>query len=138
MGFLQEILFDCYAAAQNCLTGSSWTGFLYRSTYFRVGKGFATVDLWMAVIMRNWNRNFFRCYIAPFDAMLENTWPSAREPVITVDFHLSAEEKELYDVTNDFLRRDPLYSIPNAESWADYSCYSKVACSFQLCFDRDL
>ena len=33
---------------------------------------------------------------------------------ITVDFHLSAEEKELYDVTNDFLRRDPLYSIPNA------------------------
>lgn len=27
---------------------------------------------------------------------------------------MSAEEKELYDVTNDFLRRDPLYSIPNA------------------------
>ena len=45
-------------------------------------KRFSTVDLWMAVIMRNWNRNFFQCYIAPFDAMSENTWPSAREPVL--------------------------------------------------------
>ncbi len=38
----------------------------------------------------------------------------SKRTCITVDFHLSAEEKELYDVTNDFLRRDPLYSIPNA------------------------
>lgn len=38
----------------------------------------------------------------------------SKRTCITVDFHLSKEEKELYDVTNDFLRRDPLYSIPNA------------------------
>lgn len=38
----------------------------------------------------------------------------SKRTCITVDFHLTAEEKELYDVTNDFLRRDPLYSIPNA------------------------
>lgn len=38
----------------------------------------------------------------------------SKRTCITVDFHLSAEEKELYDVTNDFLRRDSLYSIPNA------------------------
>ena len=38
----------------------------------------------------------------------------SKRTCITVDFHLSAEEKELYDVTNDFLRCDPLYSIPNA------------------------
>jgi type III restriction enzyme len=38
----------------------------------------------------------------------------SKRTCITVDFHLSTEEKELYDVTNDFLRRDPLYSIPNA------------------------
>ena len=33
---------------------------------------------------------------------------------VTVDFHLSQEEKELYDATNAFLRRDTLYSIPTA------------------------
>lgn len=38
----------------------------------------------------------------------------SKRTCITVDFHLSQEEKELYDTTNEFLRRDPLYSIPNA------------------------
>lgn len=38
----------------------------------------------------------------------------SKRTCITVDFHLSPEEKELYDATNDFLRRDPLYSIPTA------------------------
>lgn len=33
---------------------------------------------------------------------------------VTVDFHLSQDEKELYDATNAFLRRDTLYSIPTA------------------------
>lgn len=31
-----------------------------------------------------------------------------------MDFHLSQDEKELYDATNAFLRRDTLYSIPTA------------------------
>ena len=38
----------------------------------------------------------------------------SKRSCITVDFHLSQEEKELYDTTNEFLRRDLLYSIPNA------------------------
>ena len=38
----------------------------------------------------------------------------SKRTCITVDFHLSQEEKELYDTTNDFLRQDQLYSIPNA------------------------
>ena len=38
----------------------------------------------------------------------------SKRTCITVDFHLSPEEKELYDATNDFLRRDSLYSIPTA------------------------
>ena len=38
----------------------------------------------------------------------------SKRTCVTVDFHLSQEEKELYDATNDFLRREPLYSIPNA------------------------
>ena len=38
----------------------------------------------------------------------------SKRTCVTVDFHLSQAEKELYDATNDFLRRDPLYSIPNA------------------------
>ena len=38
----------------------------------------------------------------------------SRRTCITVDFHLSQEEKDLYDATNDFLRQDQLYSIPSA------------------------
>ena len=38
----------------------------------------------------------------------------SKRTCVTVDFHLSQEEKELYDLTNDFLRRDQLYSIPVA------------------------
>lgn len=38
----------------------------------------------------------------------------SKRTCITVDFHLSQEEKDLYDATNDFLRREQLYSIPNA------------------------
>lgn len=38
----------------------------------------------------------------------------SKRTCITVDFHLDAEEKELYDETNAFLRRNPLYSIPTA------------------------
>lgn len=38
----------------------------------------------------------------------------SKRTCITVDFHLDAEEKELYDETNAFLHRDPLYSIPTA------------------------
>lgn len=33
---------------------------------------------------------------------------------ITVDFHLTAEETELYDLVNEFLKRDNLYSIPTS------------------------
>mgnify|MGYP001027834685 CR=1 FL=1 len=33
---------------------------------------------------------------------------------ITVDFTLSRDESELYQLVNRFLKRDPLYSIPNA------------------------
>lgn len=33
---------------------------------------------------------------------------------LTVDFHLSDDEKELYDLVNGFLKRPNLYSIPNA------------------------
>ena len=32
----------------------------------------------------------------------------------TIDFHLTTEESQLYDLVNNFLKRDPLYSIPNA------------------------
>lgn len=32
----------------------------------------------------------------------------------TVDFHLTADEAELYRLVNQFLKRNPLYSIPNA------------------------
>lgn len=38
----------------------------------------------------------------------------SKRTCVTVDFHLSQEEKELYDATNDFLRQDQLYSIPSA------------------------
>lgn len=38
----------------------------------------------------------------------------SKRTCITVDFHLSQEEKDLYDATNTFLRREPLYSIPNS------------------------
>ncbi len=38
----------------------------------------------------------------------------SKRTCITVDFHLSQEEKELYDATNDFLQQDQLYSIPSA------------------------
>lgn len=38
----------------------------------------------------------------------------SKRTCITVDFHLSQDEKELYDATNAFLRRDTLYSIPTA------------------------
>ena len=38
----------------------------------------------------------------------------SKRTCITVDFHLSQEEKDLYDATNDFLRQDQLYSIPSA------------------------
>ena len=31
----------------------------------------------------------------------------------TIDFHLTSEESQLYNLVNDFLKRDPLYSIPN-------------------------
>ena len=33
---------------------------------------------------------------------------------ITVDFHLSQEESDLYEAVNTFLKREPLYSIPTA------------------------
>ena len=38
----------------------------------------------------------------------------SKRTCLTVDFHLSPEEKELYDQTNAFLKRDPLYSVPTA------------------------
>lgn len=38
----------------------------------------------------------------------------SKRTCVTVDFHLSQAEKDLYDTTNDFLRRDQLYSIPVA------------------------
>ena len=38
----------------------------------------------------------------------------SKRTCLTVDFHLSPEEKELYDLTNTFLKRDPLYSVPTA------------------------
>lgn len=38
----------------------------------------------------------------------------SKRTCITVDFHLDSEEKELYDETNAFLRRDTLFSIPTA------------------------
>lgn len=38
----------------------------------------------------------------------------SKRTCITVDFHLSPEEKDLYDATNDFLQQDQLYSIPSA------------------------
>lgn len=38
----------------------------------------------------------------------------SKRTCLTVDFHLSPEEKELYDLTNAFLKRDPLYSVPTA------------------------
>lgn len=33
---------------------------------------------------------------------------------VTVDFHLTQEESKLYDLVNEFLKRDYLYSIPTA------------------------
>lgn len=38
----------------------------------------------------------------------------SKRTCITVDFHLSPEEKELYDLANAFLKREPLYSVPTA------------------------
>lgn len=38
----------------------------------------------------------------------------SKRTCITVDFQLSQEEKELYDLVNAFLKRDPLYSVPTA------------------------
>lgn len=38
----------------------------------------------------------------------------SRRMCITVDFHLSQEEKNLYEAVNAFLKREPLYSIPTA------------------------
>ena len=38
----------------------------------------------------------------------------SKRTCITVDFHLTQEEKELYDLANAFLKRDPLYSVPTA------------------------
>lgn len=38
----------------------------------------------------------------------------SKRTCITVDFHLCQEEKDLYDETDAFLRRDPLYSIPTS------------------------
>lgn len=38
----------------------------------------------------------------------------SKRTCVTVDFHLSQDEKALYDATNAFLRRDTLYSIPTA------------------------
>lgn len=38
----------------------------------------------------------------------------SKRTCITVDFHLSQEEKDLYNAVNAFLKRDPLYSIPTA------------------------
>ena len=38
----------------------------------------------------------------------------SKRTCVTVDFHLSQDEKELYDATNAFLRCDTLYSIPTA------------------------
>ena len=38
----------------------------------------------------------------------------SKRTCLTVDFHLSQEEKDLYEATNTFLRKDPLYSIPTA------------------------
>ncbi len=37
-----------------------------------------------------------------------------RRTCITVDFHLTEEETELYDLVNDFLKRENLYSIPTS------------------------
>jgi len=38
----------------------------------------------------------------------------SKRTCITVDFQLSQEEKELYDLVNAFLKRNPLYSVPTA------------------------
>lgn len=38
----------------------------------------------------------------------------SKRTCITVDFHLSQEEQNLYDAVNTFLKRDNLYSIPTA------------------------
>lgn len=38
----------------------------------------------------------------------------SKRKCITVDFQLRDEEKQLYEQVNDFLRRDPLYSIPSS------------------------
>ena len=38
----------------------------------------------------------------------------SKRTCLTVDFHLSQEEKDLYEATNTFLKKDPLYSIPTA------------------------
>ena len=38
----------------------------------------------------------------------------SKRKCITVDFHLSMEESSLYDEVNAFLKREPLYSIPNS------------------------
>lgn len=38
----------------------------------------------------------------------------SKRTCITVDFHLSEAEKELYDEVNAFLKRDPLYSVPSS------------------------
>lgn len=40
----------------------------------------------------------------------------SKRTCLTVDFHLSQEEKDLYEATNTFLRKDPLYSIPTANA----------------------
>lgn len=37
-----------------------------------------------------------------------------RRECLTVDFHLTREESELYDLVNAFLKRDTLYSIPTS------------------------
>lgn len=38
----------------------------------------------------------------------------SKRTCLTVDFHLSEAERIIYNETNAFLRRNPLYSIPNA------------------------
>ena len=38
----------------------------------------------------------------------------SKRTCLTVDFHLSPEEAELYELANDFLKRETLYSIPTA------------------------
>ena len=38
----------------------------------------------------------------------------SKRTCLTVDFHLSPEEAELYDLANAFLKRETLYSIPTA------------------------